>query len=921
MVIPAQGAGRPPTAASGPGRSTPSWPATSTPWSVGRQGLLAYFDDLVLRAARTGRGSGYLLSGERGIGKSHLARIFTHRAEQKGMVTFRGRCVPGGSPLRSLRESLLRVGSKLPDAVEFEQCTPAEVVAEQLIVRWTSRPGEPAALVVVEDLHHADPRTQEVLFYISDHLDEVPLILVGTAQSPARLEWPMVEEICGNLNYLDGIIPPLAPAEVEELVRHRIPAPDPQVIDFLRRWSDGVPLHLLDLLDCVHDLATAITADGDVIATGGDGTAMATVSDLFTAQVPRPLASRVLLRMAGLDDHDRQALRVMSLLGPTFGADAVERITRLPAGMTERSINRLVELDIVQACPLADRDGFGFRHALVGEVIRRTMSPDQVRSLGRAAAELLRDQARHEAETDLSLARRKLQRAAAILAPGSPEHTEVLTEQLDIVSRIGDAGAERALLFFLRPSVQAPGTSAGPGRCGPGGLVDSVDQVRVLLRAAATALTLADDLTARRLALRALRAALDLALPALVCEALDVLGCAAERHDIAATRRAYTRLARVAALHRMTYWDIHARAGTAVVRMLTTADTRELRTVRELADQTGLRALTTRLEIRLAQALLLSGNGDEAKVWAESAGLEARRLSLPHLLGQAQGLLRLVRMVESERSGADRGIDGDHTLVDAMEALAANNMVSLARVLDTQAEAGVFPEAHVPFCWSGLRRLAHALEGTTAPADPLLSTADRGLGAFGLAVVTGRTGDRAQAELRACEAVRLLRGFDWCRHQGQLAVAEAAADAGWGAPAEWLQEAIAYFGSCGHPRLVQQARQSLRRIGAPVPRRGRGATTVPYALARVGVTTREMDVLELVARGLSNQLVADRLVLSTRTVESHLRNLLTKTGCQNRADLARFRHAGTDLPATEPSGTTNMNGPLNGTAVQGSDVA
>ncbi len=886
MVVPAQGAGRPSTAAGRPSQSTPPWHATSTPRSVGRQRLLAYFDDLVLRVARTGRGSGYLLSGERGIGKSHLARIFTQRAEQKGMVTFRGRCVPGGSPLRSLRESLRRAGDRLPDPVEFEQRTPAEVVAEQLIVRWTSRQGGPAALVVVEDLHHADPRTQEVLFYISDHLDELPLILVGTAQSPARLGWPMVEEVCGNLNYLDGIIPPLAPAEVEELVRHRIPTPDPQVIDFLHRWSDGVPLHLLDLLDlldCVHDLA-------------------ATASDLFTAPVPRSLASRVLLRMAGLDDHDRHALQVMSLLGPTFGAEAVQRTARLPSDMTERSINRLVELDIVQACPLGDRDGFGFRHALVGEVIRHTMPPDQVRSLGPAVAEVLRDQARHAVETDLSLARRKLQRAAAILAPGSPEHTEVLTEQLDIVSRIGDAGAERALLPFLRPSVQAHGTSAGPGPCGLDGLVDSVDQVRVLLRAAATALTLADDLTARRLALRALRAALDLALPALVCEALDVLGCVSERHDIAAARRAFTRMARIAVLHRMTYWDIHARAGTAVVRMLTTADTRELRTVRDLVDRTGLRALTTRLEIRLAQALVLSGNGDEAKVWADSAGLEARRLSLPHLGGQAQGLLRLVRMVESERAGADRGIDGDHTLVDAMEALVANDMVSLARVLDTQAEAGVFPEARVPFCWSGLRRLAHALEGTAAPADPLLSTADRGLGAFGLAVVTGRTGDRAQAERWASEAVRLLRRFDWCRHQGQLAVAEAAADAGWGAPTEWLQEAIAYFGSCGHLRLVQQARQSLRRLGAPVPRRGRGTTTVPYALASVGVTTREMDVLELVARGLSNQSVADRLVLSTRTVESHLRNLLTKTGCQSRADLARFRNAGMNLPATEISG-------------------
>ena len=51
------------------------------------------------------------------------------------------------------------------------------------------------------------------------------------------------------------------------------------------------------------------------------------------------------------------------------------------------------------------------------------------------------------------------------------------------------------------------------------------------------------------------------------------------------------------------------------------------------------------------------------------------------------------------------------------------------------------------------------------------------------------------------------------------------------------------------------------------------------------MTGREMDVLVLVADGLSNAEVAERLFLSPRTVETHVANLLAKTGSANRAQL------------------------------------
>ena len=58
------------------------------------------------------------------------------------------------------------------------------------------------------------------------------------------------------------------------------------------------------------------------------------------------------------------------------------------------------------------------------------------------------------------------------------------------------------------------------------------------------------------------------------------------------------------------------------------------------------------------------------------------------------------------------------------------------------------------------------------------------------------------------------------------------------------------------------------------------------------LTTRELEVLRLVAAGRSNREIADELVLSVRTVERHINNLYTKIGARGKADATTyaFRH-------------------------------
>ena len=55
-----------------------------------------------------------------------------------------------------------------------------------------------------------------------------------------------------------------------------------------------------------------------------------------------------------------------------------------------------------------------------------------------------------------------------------------------------------------------------------------------------------------------------------------------------------------------------------------------------------------------------------------------------------------------------------------------------------------------------------------------------------------------------------------------------------------------------------------------------------------GLTQRELEVLGLLASGLSNQQIAERLVLSIRTVQRHVENIYTKTGARGRAAAAVF---------------------------------
>ena len=64
--------------------------------------------------------------------------------------------------------------------------------------------------------------------------------------------------------------------------------------------------------------------------------------------------------------------------------------------------------------------------------------------------------------------------------------------------------------------------------------------------------------------------------------------------------------------------------------------------------------------------------------------------------------------------------------------------------------------------------------------------------------------------------------------------------------------------------------------------------TTPIHHPRHDLSERELEIIELVATGLTNQEIAQRLTISKRTVDNHVSNIFNKTGAKNRVALINW---------------------------------
>ena len=125
------------------------------------------------------------------------------------------------------------------------------------------------------------------------------------------------------------------------------------------------------------------------------------------------------------------------------------------------------------------------------------------------------------------------------------------------------------------------------------------------------------------------------------------------------------------------------------------------------------------------------------------------------------------------------------------------------------------------------------------------------------------------------------------------------------AAAAALRDAGAAAAAIGAHTLAAAAERELRELGVRTWRRGATAPAGGTPVDRL--TEREREVALLVATGLSNPEIADRLFVSRKTVERHVSNVLARLGAANRTELAGMIRAA-DPPRSDASTESPIEG-------------
>ena len=94
----------------------------------------------------------------------------------------------------------------------------------------------------------------------------------------------------------------------------------------------------------------------------------------------------------------------------------------------------------------------------------------------------------------------------------------------------------------------------------------------------------------------------------------------------------------------------------------------------------------------------------------------------------------------------------------------------------------------------------------------------------------------------------------------------------------------------GAARRGGGARRAHRHAGAARPRPGARRRRAARPRLPDGLSSREVEILALVARGLSNREIGRTLFISEHTAANHMRSILRKTGCANRTEAASYAH-------------------------------
>jgi DNA-binding CsgD family transcriptional regulator/tetratricopeptide (TPR) repeat protein len=847
-----------------------------------RAPLLDELDGALATTATGGRV--VLLAGEAGIGKSTLVRRFAerHSADVRFLL---GACDPLLTPrvLGPLHDLGRQTGGRL--AALLAAGSPREQLFAALLDEL--HPGPQPQVVVVEDAHWADEATLDLLVFLGRRMEGTRTLLIVTYRDDElAVDHPLGTAV-GRL-----------PAEAVRRVR-LLPLSEAAVAELARRA--GRP------------------AAGLRALTGGNPLLVTEVLAAADAGVPMTVRDLVLARFGGLPADAQEVVRLIAVVPTRVELWLLEEAAR-PAPSA-------VEAGVSAGLLVMGDESVGFRHELLRRAVEGSVSPLARRALNRQVLEVLagapdRDvdvarlahHAREAGDTGAVLrsAPEAARQAAAVAAHreavghyrAALAHAERLPPA--VRAELLEAYSVEAYLSGLSPEAVSARQAALSLREATGDRERVGEGLRWLSRlhwwdgsrqeaeaAAARAIEVLETLPpGRQLAMaysnqaqldmlayrgdvamewagRAIELARRLGDQETLTHALTNIGSLRLHAGDPVGRVELEEAFQVA-----TAAGLEDHAGRAVGNLATiTAEVRDYRHAREDLEQALAYAkahdlagyvqhlLGYRARVRLDQGDWVGAEQDARAAMAERA----------HSGGRAVEALVALALLQARRGDPDAAA----TLQEATErAFGTGELQWTGQVAAARAEhAWLTGEDH---------RVAEEAAGMleeAAQAHPWL--------AGELAFWIQFAGTPVRAPAMVAEPYRRLLAGDWraaaddfeergCLYQQALALACADQD-------EALLEALALLDGLGASQTAQRLRRQLRRRGhLHVPRGPIRATTANPA----GLTGRQVEVLGLLAEGLSDAEIAARLSLSAKTVGHHVSALLAKLGVGSRRQAA-----------------------------------
>ncbi|HKF38282.1 MAG TPA: LuxR C-terminal-related transcriptional regulator, partial [Ktedonobacteraceae bacterium] len=325
---------------------------------------------------------------------------------------------------------------------------------------------------------------------------------------------------------------------------------------------------------------------------------------------------------------------------------------------------------------------------------------------------------------------------------------------------------------------------------------------------------------------------------------------------------------------------------------------------------------------RLVSVDLMAGKWEEALRESAEAVALARRLGLARGIAGALGMRGLVHMYRGDLDEAaaclaeahdifgggtmfDRNIFRQVALAEMMLALEradkAGVLAALGRLgpLITPTDFPLLGQALLAEGWVMVGKPENALtiaQDFMAQAPPenmfaaALGNRIKGLARQALGQLTEALACLDQA-YHAFEATAMPFDAACARLEWATLVAT---DAASGAPA--VQESLTVFERLGAQRYARRARRLLYKLGTR-PR----STLRPHASA-TPFSSRELEIVQLVAEDLTAAEIAERLIISPRTVTTHLDRIYTRLGINSRAALVRYAIEAGLLPPKDRTG-------------------